>query len=318
MTFTRQMFWAIVSTIFIVVLILVMLLVSLQRDLQRKDDEINHTKQSLQALEQATCEQNTAWIANTTSQFFIESSGGMRTYNVHTPANFSNKLRYPLIIAYDGMDGSARQIESYSSLNQLPALVVYPQAVIGTHNRTAWQGAPYSQPGVSDIDFTRDIINQVSDSYCVNQDKIYTVGMSNGGAFAWLATCQLPEYIKASVSISGAYYSNCEAPNHAPSLIIHSRSDTQIPFKGSKHRHLPAVYQLAEERAASEKCSPKPIMKEQPLYRQYRWTKCSNKSRVELLILRDEPHGWLEMPRSSTILQSQTTAQYIWKFLNEQ
>ena len=42
--------------------------------------------------------------------------------------------------------------------------------------------------------------------YNVDHDRIYAVGMSNGGGFAALLGCRMPEQFRAIASVAGAYY----------------------------------------------------------------------------------------------------------------
>lgn len=232
-----------------------------------------------------------------------------RNYRLHLPANFETDRRYPLLLAFDGMDGSAAHMQAYSDLDSLPAIVVYPEPTIGTHGLTAWQGAPYSS-GADDISFVRELIDTVTQDYCIISDNVFTVGMSNGGAFARLAACELSDMIAASASIAGAYYKECDGGG--PTLIIHSRSDQQIPYEGHVPRKLPRVDSVARNIADAQGCPQEPSKTAtRPLVTEMTWY-CPEV--VQLIVVENSPHGWV--PHIGNVPQHGTTqiTDILWRF----
>ncbi len=260
---------------------------------------------------------------NMTTRHTIDVDGQLRNYIVHTPLHYDPSVRYPVILSFDGIDGSGSQMEEYSGLNSLPALVVYPDSLPGIQGFTAWQGAPYSLQGDYDIQFVRQLLDTLPSQYCADSANIFAVGMSNGGGFAVLAGCALSGQIKAIASVSGAYYTPCQNTKRQPSLLlIHGMRDQQVPFEGSTRKRLPKVLYWAEQQAKARHCrAATKVAKDasdtkDAATRRYVWYGCVNDSTVRLIVFRDQEHGWLMKPQKfrSASEKPQSVTRYIWEF----
>lgn len=286
------------------------------------------TKNAKMALEASTYKRsyctNTFPItkSNVITRYRVQSAGYARTYRVHTPKNYDPSVRYPMVLSFDGIGGSGSRIESYSRIDSLPVVAVYPDSLHGRQGFTAWQGAPYSLKGDYDIQFVRDMLDTVPSNYCTDSTKVFAVGMSNGGGFAALMGCKLSDKFRAVASLSGAYYASCSETTQAPSLlIVHSESDKQVPFGGSSQRGLPAVMQWAKREAKERTCqnvvqsdakTGDTELKSNALT-VYDWQGCRNNSLLRLVVVKDQDHGWLQLP-ASPASGLPGTVNYIWKF----
>jgi len=251
------------------------------------------------------------------AKYSMESAGYARTYQVHTPANYDPSVRYPVIVSFDGIEGSGTRMEGYSGLDELPAVVIYPDSLPGKLGFTAWEGAPYSVDSDRDIQFVSDILKTVPSKYCVDSMRIYAVGMSNGGAFATTVGCKLGDQIKAVASVSGVYYKNCHSEERTPSLlVVHSIDDRQAPFIGVTARRLPPVPQYVERQVSERHCKV-PVQTEASLSAMYyNWLDCDDNSSVQFVTLRAQAHGWLALPQVST-QRTDSSAGYIWNFFEQ-
>lgn len=269
----------------------------------------------LESLKKSRCQRFYDIITpDTTTVHEINSGGGNRVYRVHTPPDYDARLRYPVVLSFDGISGGGANMAAYSGLEDAPAITVYPDSLVGPQNFTAWQGAPYSPVGIDDVQFVRDILDTLPDQYCVDGSKTFAVGMSNGGSFAVIAGCELGARIKAVASVSGAYFTDCAGRGKLPSLLaLHSRDDRQVPFDGSKKRRLPDVQSWIGRQIKLRGCkwSSSRAILNGAISRT--WSDCENETTVELLIIKDQQHGWLQLPISGAD-QPPGTAGYIWRF----
>jgi len=127
-------------------------------------------------------------------------------------------------------------------------LVVYPDGI-----NNEWQGDP--QSSANDVKFTLDLINHVSNTYCIDEDKIYAAGKSNGGGLAVnILACDpvASKKIAAFAGIAGAYYApgKGEKDCHPADVVItcnpgrkpvpifetHGSADSVISYKGGPRR----------------------------------------------------------------------------------
>jgi len=82
----------------------------------------------------------------------------IRYYSVHLSANFKNDRGHAIVFSFHGRGGDMSTQEDLSELSEKGLLInsagiiaVYPEGGIGADEKTAWQGAPYSAPGVDDV-----------------------------------------------------------------------------------------------------------------------------------------------------------------------
>ena len=249
--------------------------------------------------------------------FTLRSMGLERTYQVHTPKNYDPSVRYPVILSFDGMEGSAARMKGYAGLDELPALVVYLDALPGARGFSSWEGAPYSVDGGRDVEFVKTLIETLPLNFCVDETQVFAVGMSNGGAFATIVGCELGDTIKAVASVSGAYYSTCKREQRTPSLLVlHSTSDQQVPFEGSVARHLPHVQQWVNEQARARQCKAKGKEKREGLVYYQDWHECDDMSLLRFVTIQKQEHGWLSVPYAQKT-NTPSTAEYIWQFFED-
>lgn len=189
---------------------------------------------------------------------FKTSRGASRNFLLHFPTNYDKNVPHGLIFSFHGRSQTAAQQESLSKLSEPSKnphmLVVYPNGV-----DKQWQGDPEAK--TDDVGFTMDMINSLQEQYCIDPDKIYATGMSNGGGFsANILACDntASKRIAAFAGVSGAYYqgsssANCNADSvpipcnagrkNVPVLEFHGKKDDTIAYNGGKRRNrcLPTI-----------------------------------------------------------------------------
>ncbi|MFJ4783772.1 alpha/beta hydrolase family esterase [Streptomyces sp. NPDC088794] len=223
--------------------------------------------------------------------------GGLqRTYRVHIPATYTGTNPRSLILSFHGHGRTAAFQESLTQLSTVNALLVYPQGVTGTDGDTAWQGAPYSAPGVDDIAFTRALITQLQTDLCVDPRKIYASGKSNGGGFAALVGCRLADRVAAVATVAGAFYpqgGTCQPQRPVPVLDFHGQADTTIPYNGDASKGLPSLPTWLAAWAQRDGCTPTPQntrVKTNVVHQV--WPSCAGASTVEHYRIEDGGHVW--------------------------
>lgn len=120
-----------------------------------------------------------------------------------------------------------------------------------------------------DVGFTKKVLDQVGTQYCVDDERIYATGKSQGGGMAGIlaADPELSTMIAAFAPVAGAFYvsddANCRPgsvnissdpgrPN-IPILEFHGAADDVIPYDGGADRGdcLPAITHWVQSWAQS-------------------------------------------------------------------
>ncbi|MFI5505261.1 alpha/beta hydrolase family esterase [Corynebacterium kutscheri] len=170
-----------------------------------------------------------------------------RRYLLSVPVNYDSGIAVPVLFAFGGWNNSPEVFRDYSRLNEIAgeeAIIVYPEGV-----GHAWVGAPYALTSQEqDINFVRQIIDEVAHHYTVDRERIYATGMSNGGGMAALLGCHVPELFAGIAMVSGVYYTpvnqNCSSIS-IPSLFIHGTDDDVVHYEGGQ-RHEAYYFPVAE------------------------------------------------------------------------
>ncbi|KAJ7056905.1 alpha/beta-hydrolase [Mycena amicta] len=177
--------------------------------------------------------------------------GGNRTFLVHLPTAYSPSTPHALVVSFHGFKSSALKQERITGLSEAGVLIngkgivaVYPEGQFGpgkngNESIRAWQGAPYSPPGVDDVAFTQELLSHLSDNLCLDSNRFYASGKSNGGGFTNLLACtpQTANLFAAFAPVSPALYAganptNCAPGRPVPIVNFHGLSDRIIPFGG--------------------------------------------------------------------------------------
>ncbi len=257
---------------------------------------------------QTTCKLIGSWPANSTKQLSLPTSNGNRDILVHLPQDFSEDHYYPLLLFYPGKSATAQGAQAAYGLDQLPAIIVYPSPTVGVDGQTAWEGAPYSSPA-DDVAFTAIILDKLQSDLCIDRTKIYAAGMSNGGGFASMLSCELPDRFAAYAIVSGAMYyphGDCKPDRPTPLITIHSDSDPIVPFAGSTARNLPPIYNWTAMRADMNNCTKIQTAQPQPSIATTTWTGCRDNATVQNVVIHGGGHTW-----------GQVSNDYLWQFLSQ-
>lgn len=293
----------------------------LSQKISELEGKISAAEDTVASYGRILCSNNFAnFEANKTNKYTLNIDGIDRTYYVHTPKDYDASVRYPVIMNFDGISGSGLGMQHYSGVNKLPVISVYPDPLVGKGGFTAWQGAPYSLDGDGDVKFVKAVLDNLPANYCVDSTKIFGVGMSNGGGFAMILGCELSQYFRAVVGVSGAYYTECTSKGREASVMaIHSATDAAVPFYGSLERGLPPVTEWAKTQAKERSCKSRALKPSTGSIEQTTWYDCRDDSLVRLVVVGSGSHGWFLLPEGMTSMnyRDPSMAAYVWAFLEE-
>lgn len=170
----------------------------------------------------------------------IQHDGLTRTYILYIPANYTGLENVPLLFNFHGYSSNASEQMGYGNFRPIADtagfLIVHPQGTLDnsnvTHFNVGWGGS-----ATDDVGFTEALIDSLSADYTIDQSRIYSTGMSNGGFMSFHLACNLSNRIAAIGSVTGSMVpftiTNCNASHPTPVLQIHGTSDGTVPYNGS-------------------------------------------------------------------------------------
>jgi len=86
----------------------------------------------------------------------------------------------------------------------------------------------------NDVYFMEQLVENISNEFNVNLDKVYACGYSNGGMMAYSLACNSSELFAGIGIMSGALLDdNCTLQNPVPIIKFHGVADEVLPYDGS-------------------------------------------------------------------------------------
>lgn len=166
----------------------------------------------------------------------IEVGDRSREYLIHVPDDLSQKV--PLVFGFHGHGGSARQASrSFHLEEEWPeAIVVYMQGIPTPGRltdpdgkRNGWQHGAGAEED-RDLKFFDAVLKQIKEKYPVDDQRIFSMGHSNGGAFTYLLWAERPD-VFAAVAPSAATAGR-EVRKLKPKRVMHlaGTEDTLVKF----------------------------------------------------------------------------------------
>ena len=159
---------------------------------------------------------------------------------VQFPPNFTGDKAAPLLINYHQIYGSASGWANDSKIAKVAredgAINVFPDGVKGSMGQ-AWNVGPCCTTA-DDVQFTRDIIKEMTEKACVNPKRVYASGWSMGGGMTNYAGCVLSDVIAAGASsafdlsqevLDGG---QCNPTRGFPILNFRSTNDGVVNYNG--------------------------------------------------------------------------------------
>ena len=226
-----------------------------------------------------------------------------RFYYLYTPSNLDSNESIPVLFAFHGHGSSAIRHLNYT--NYFPIadsenfIVIYPQGATTATLSTHWNvGGWTSKSTIDDLDFVETIIGLIKDKIQIDETRIYSSGMSNGGYMGYHLACNLSNKFAAIVSVTGSMtndtYNDCNPTHPTPILQIHGLLDFVVPYDGnSGSKSIPDVidYWVNYNSCISD---PETVIRydDYSLIVYDTYTSCLNDVNVKLILHPEMGHDW--------------------------
>ena len=180
------------------------------------------------------CLQGSSAISQSMTEITV--NGESRLFRLSAPSSAAG-VELPLIIAFHGGGGAAEDFQQQSEFDQLAEEEKFIMAyAIAEDDRTASEGEWYLNTAATsrdDNDFSEAIVDELSKSYCIDQDRLYAIGYSLGSMFTYEIACQLNQRFAAVASFAGTMPvqpETCDMLGSMSVMHIHGKLDYIIDY----------------------------------------------------------------------------------------
>lgn len=170
-----------------------------------------------------------------------------RSYLVHIPPKYDRKIPTPVVLAFHGGGANPDNMIVFSGLNkksdEAGFIAVYPSGTGRLDKFLTFNGGNccgYAMNNkVDDVEFTRNLLDDLSKSANIDPKRVFATGMSNGGIMAYLLASELSDRIAAIAPVGGPMGTDtCKPKRPVPVIHFHGTDDEYAPFKGGKGKGL--------------------------------------------------------------------------------
>jgi polyhydroxybutyrate depolymerase len=171
--------------------------------------------------------------------FPLDAGGAVHDVQVFVPTRFDGTEALPLVLNWHGLGSNGGQQAVFTGYEELAEaegfIVAHPTGVpFGVGGPNSWELGRFDDPGRDDVMFADELIDHMVAQYCVDESRVYSTGMSNGGLFTSFLVCGLAHRLAAAASVAGVtHHDGCNPSRAVPFIALHGTADAVVPFDGS-------------------------------------------------------------------------------------
>ena len=181
----------------------------------------------------------TAGYPQTTLDRSFIHDGILRSYRLYIPAVYNPAVAVPLLFNLHGYGSNNLEQEAYGNFRPIADtadfIIVLPNGTFDFQNSRFWN--TFGGSTVDDVGFISALIDTISADFSIDQSRVYSTGMSNGGFMSYELACRLSGRIAAIASVTGSmtfeHMNTCNATHPVPVMEIHGTADGTVPYDGN-------------------------------------------------------------------------------------
>ena len=255
-----------------------------------------------------------------------------RSYILYIPDSYNGEEAVPLVINLHGYTSNAGEQMIYSNFFTLADsenfLLIHPMGTVNEFGEPFWNS--FGAEGVNDIGFIESLIDFLTTEYNIDSNRVYSMGMSNGGFMSYTLACELSEKIAAIASVTGSMYLNqdlnCNCSHPMPVMQIHGTFDFVVPYEGDSN--IESIDNVISYWSSFNQCEEIPLFNEVPdvnlidlcQAEHYVYENGTNGTSVELYKVIGGGHTWpgAAIPiAGSNTNQDFNASENIWNFFSK-
>jgi polyhydroxybutyrate depolymerase len=166
-----------------------------------------------------------------------------RPYDLQVPSGYDAGTPTPLVVLLHGYTSNGVNQKAYFHIGPVAErrgfLLAAPDGTVNPLGARFWNATDaccnFFGSDVDDVAYLESVIDEISQQYNVDGDRVYLIGHSNGGFMAHRFACDRPGKVAAIVSLAGAQWkdpSRCAPDGPVHVLQVHGDEDGTIEYGG--------------------------------------------------------------------------------------
>lgn len=250
------------------------------------------------ATPSATPRADCALTAGQQQDLTLEVDGEQRRYVVSVPTSYGADRPLPVVFAVHGLGGTGAQMLAYARWPQAAQnhgfVAVAPES---NTDRRSWDFAtPPTRTG-SDSRFLVRLAEHLAADPCLDADRQFLTGLSNGAAMTFAMACFAGDRFAAYGAVAAAGYREqlCDDAPPASFVYFHGTDDRIVPIDGGAtpiSRVQPLDTTLTAW-AEHDGCRARPASTDvADDVERRRWTGCDDRARIDAYVVDGGGHTW--------------------------
>ncbi|WP_298651350.1 prolyl oligopeptidase family serine peptidase [uncultured Proteiniphilum sp.] len=190
---------------------------------------------------------------------YISEQGDSLLYRQLNPLKIEKGKKYPLVLFLHG--AGERGSDNISQLHhgalmftnpvnreEYPAFVLFPQCPADLYWPTPKRPDGFQQENPFPFDaeiskplaLTKELLDKIIETYPVDTDRIYIVGLSMGGMGTFDMVCRFPDLFAAAIPVCGGIHTDRlhDFSSKTAFRIFHGDADPVVPVRFSREAYL--------------------------------------------------------------------------------
>lgn len=170
----------------------------------------------------------------------ININGSPRTYRLYVPTIYTGNESVPLVFNFHGYTSNALEQENYGDFRAIADtanfILVHPEG-LNAGSGNFWNAFTTTDVSNYDYQFVSQLIDSLQVEFLIDESRIYSTGLSNGGFFSYDLACFMSEKFAAIASVAGSMISQheslCNPTRKVPVMQIHGTADQVVTYSGT-------------------------------------------------------------------------------------
>ena len=248
--------------------------------------------------------------------------GRPRTYQLYVPRAYTGRENVPVVFNFHGYGSDAVQQMVYGNFKpeaeRNDFLIVAPDGQNPASRHFNLSGEEGLQ---NDVNMVGALLTHIEGTLCVDTRRVYSSGMSDGGAMTSVLACSMSNRFAAFAPV--AVVLSCGGGKPVPIMAFSGTADPVVPFNGGTvsccgHPKIGSAPSAMAGWAKNNHCDPTPkdVRQSSEAIRRT-WSGCSGTSAAVFYIIVGGGHTWpgsISIPRLGKTTQQIDASATIWRF----